>query len=347
MKQSALFIGACGYRYSVKGGEIAKCRVIDRYLHERYNTRTIDTYWEKKNFLYGLWKYTAGRLIKLLRILYWGKISDKIVICSSYATYLKLLKRIRCLKKTHLFGVGGRVPEILLAGISNVSLINDLAGIYVESEAMVSDFLSKGIYNVKYVPNCKYLPRYEKSYFSKDKELKLFFIGKICEEKGCLDIVQAVNELNKEGIDCSLYLYGVVGQGFPIDSIISEKTTYKGYLDLVDDISAYEKLRAYDIFVFPTKWEGEGFAGALIDAMTLGKPIIASRHNNNPDIVKDGETGLLFTTGDVEDLKEKIKFFFDNRDQIEVFGERALKSSNKYDVRYVMNNLFGGSDEVN
>lgn len=341
MKQIVLFVGACGYKYNVNGGEIAKCRIIDKYLHEKARVHTIDTYWEKKSVLQGLFNYSIGRFTKLVRILYWGRKSEVIVICSSYVTYLKPIKTIRCLNRTFLFGIGGRVPAILLGQTTDTKMLNELAAIFVESQSMVSDFLSKGVSTAKYLPNCKFLPGYQEPSFEQESCLKLFFIGKICREKGCDDLIMAVNELNQNGVHCSLSLYGFADSAFPIDKMTNDFITYEGVIDLVGDLASYEKLRKYDLFVFPSKWEGEGFAGALVDAMALGKPVIASRHNAIPDIVNDKETGLLFETGNVSELKEKIMFFYKNREQLSLYGKRALTESGKYDVKTVLDSVLG------
>ena len=45
--------------------------------------------------------------------------------------------------------------------------------------------------------------------------------------------------------------------------------------------------------LFPTYYEGEGFAGTLIDAMAAGVPVIASDWKYNKEIVEDGKTGII------------------------------------------------------
>lgn len=340
-KEQVLFIGACGYNYSTNGGEIAKSRIINQYLKRNFKVHTVDTYWEKKNIVQGIINLSFGRLIKFFKILYWSRKSSQIVLCSSYATYLKPIKIAHRLDRVFMFGIGGRVPQILLEQVDDVNMLNELKGIIVESTNMVEEFKAKGVTSAKYAPNFKCIPYYSEPFFVYDTCLKLFYIGKICEEKGCLDLVRAVKELNDDGIHCNLTFYGDVDKDFAIDKMLSDYIIYGGYLDLVEDLSSYEMLRKYDLFVFPSKWDGEGFAGALIDAMSLGKPIIASKHNAIPYIVKDNVTGLLFEKGNVSELKEKIIYFYENRSQLDVFGKSSLNEARKYDVEEVLNSLLG------
>jgi colanic acid/amylovoran biosynthesis glycosyltransferase len=45
-----------------------------------------------------------------------------------------------------------------------------------------------------------------------------------------------------------------------------------------------------------------------VEASATGLPIVTTRHNGIPDVVKDGETGFLVSEGDVEDMGEKIAY---------------------------------------
>jgi glycosyltransferase involved in cell wall biosynthesis len=53
---------------------------------------------------------------------------------------------------------------------------------------------------------------------------------------------------------------------------------------------------AMDLLVLPTK--NEGFPWVLAEAMSLGKPVVATRVGGIPELVQDGHTGLLVPPGD-------------------------------------------------
>jgi glycosyltransferase involved in cell wall biosynthesis len=55
-------------------------------------------------------------------------------------------------------------------------------------------------------------------------------------------------------------------------------------------------MHAIDVFVMPSIWEGFGLV--LLEAMAAGRPIVASRVATIPEVVADGETGLLVPAGD-------------------------------------------------
>lgn len=73
------------------------------------------------------------------------------------------------------------------------------------------------------------------------------------------------------------------------------QVVFTGFVDNVAD-----HLAALDLFVFPSREEGLG--SVLIDAMAQGLPIVASRVGGIPELIEDGQTGLLVPPGDAPAL---------------------------------------------
>lgn len=63
-------------------------------------------------------------------------------------------------------------------------------------------------------------------------------------------------------------------------------------------------LRGIDIFVLPSK--SEAFSNSLMEAMACGCAAVASDTGGNPELVRDGETGLLFPVGDAAALAAQL-----------------------------------------
>ncbi len=60
-----------------------------------------------------------------------------------------------------------------------------------------------------------------------------------------------------------------------------------------------------DIFCLPSNYEG--FPNVICEAMSCGKPIVCSRVCDNPNIVQDGQNGLLFDNTNVNDMADKLQ----------------------------------------
>ena len=91
---------------------------------------------------------------------------------------------------------------------------------------------------------------------------------------------------------------------------------FTGWVDNVGD-----HLAAFDLFILPSNREGIG--GILLDAMDRALPIIASRVGGLPEIVRDGENGLLIDPRSPEQLQAAILRLYDDPDLRRAMGARG------------------------
>jgi glycosyltransferase involved in cell wall biosynthesis len=80
-------------------------------------------------------------------------------------------------------------------------------------------------------------------------------------------------------------------------------------------------LRAMDIFVLPSL--SEALSNSLMEAMGCGCCVVASDTGGNPELVADGETGLLFPVGDAEALAERLALVLGNPEYRRRLGAAA------------------------
>ena len=81
----------------------------------------------------------------------------------------------------------------------------------------------------------------------------------------------------------------------------------------------------------------EGFGLVLVEAMMAGLPVVSFACPCGPrDIVKEGETGILVPTGDVEKLAEQICFLIEHQDVRRSMGEKAIKRAQLFSKEQVM-----------
>jgi glycosyltransferase involved in cell wall biosynthesis len=70
----------------------------------------------------------------------------------------------------------------------------------------------------------------------------------------------------------------------------------------------------------------EAFSNALLEAMGCRCCAIASDTGGNPDLIRDGETGLLFAAGNAESLAERLSQALDDRALRTRLSENALEA---------------------
>lgn len=95
-------------------------------------------------------------------------------------------------------------------------------------------------------------------------------------------------------------------------------------IEKVFEIEKYYKVA--DIFILPSF--REGLPNVLLEAMATGLPCISSDLEGVVDyVIKDGEEGLIFKKGDMEDLIKTTKKLLDNKDLAEKLGRQARSKS--------------------
>jgi len=78
------------------------------------------------------------------------------------------------------------------------------------------------------------------------------------------------------------------------------------FLGLVTGDDKKSLLRNADVFVLPTYYPHEGQPTVILEAMSAGTPVVATRHAGIPEIIEDGVDGILVNTRDIEALSEAI-----------------------------------------
>ncbi len=87
-------------------------------------------------------------------------------------------------------------------------------------------------------------------------------------------------------------------------------------------------LSLYDIFVLPSLNEGMG--RVLVEAMALGKPIVASQAGGIPDLVIHGKNGLLVPAGDARGLAISIQSLIEDPEKREKMGQAGKQMASRY-----------------
>ncbi len=105
-------------------------------------------------------------------------------------------------------------------------------------------------------------------------------------------------------------------------------TVFTGYMSGPDLAAAYASA---DVFAFPSDTETLGFVA--MEAMASGVPAVGARAGGIPDVILEGENGLMFTPGDLGDLTEKLRTLLFDRALRERMARRARADMERHGWR--------------
>ncbi len=146
----------------------------------------------------------------------------------------------------------------------------------------------------------------------RDGAFKILFVGRLVERKGVDRLVDAVGRLPRS-LGAQLEIVGDGAERPRLEALIratslQDRVTLRGRVSGADLHAAYATA---DVLVLPSVLDSrndtEGLGVVLLEAMSYGVPVIASRIGGIPDIVADEETGLLVAPGDASALTTALQ----------------------------------------
>jgi len=148
--------------------------------------------------------------------------------------------------------------------------------------------------------------------FKYDKKRKagqfnLLYVGRVVEEKGIRELLEAVSVVHNSFPNVRLI---IVGGGKDLDKFrdLSKMLKINDVVNCVGEVenkNIVEYYESSDIFVYPSLRQ-EGFPMVFAEAMASSLPIVASNIGGIPSAVKDGVNGLLIKPGLSDDLSRAI-----------------------------------------
>jgi glycosyltransferase involved in cell wall biosynthesis len=138
-----------------------------------------------------------------------------------------------------------------------------------------------------------------------DRELLVGFMGRLVKGKGVDHLVHALGQAGSR-LRARLVIAGD-GPDRPRLESLAQESGLDGrinYIGVVSDVPAF--WRKCDIAVVPTAELDEGFSMVTLEAMSCGRPIIATRSGAIPELVIDGESGTLVPCGRAGPLADAL-----------------------------------------
>jgi len=166
---------------------------------------------------------------------------------------------------------------------------------------------------------------------NKDPEkVSFLFLGLVCDNKGIFDAIEVIKN-NIDLFDNKIELIiGGNGEVTKLQNIIEKYQigNIVKFVGWIQNETKIEYLQNADIYILPSYIEGLPIS--ILEAMSYRKPIISTNVGAISEIVKNNENGFLITPGNFEQIEKSIKYFIENPQDIEKFGNVSAKMVEKY-----------------
>ena len=173
-----------------------------------------------------------------------------------------------------------------------------------------------------------------------DNSVVLLSIGELIKRKNYETALKALAQLKNKN-----YVYLICGRG-KLESYlkdlaqklgISHKVRFLGFRNDIAEICSVS-----DVFIFPSYQEG--LPVSVMEAMSAGLPIVASRIRGNTDLIQDGKGGFLHNAQDYIGIARSIDKLIHNYEIRIEMGKRnreEVKKYNKQVVKEIMRDIYG------
>jgi glycosyltransferase involved in cell wall biosynthesis len=141
-------------------------------------------------------------------------------------------------------------------------------------------------------------------------------VGRLVTQKG-YDVAIAIAERLRR--DCPRAVFVVAGEG-PLRARLERDAAAAGLGDafvLLGEVEDVARVLGHaDVYLSASRWEG--MSNAIMEAMAASLPVVASAVGGTPELVRHGETGFLFSSGNVEEAQAHLA---------RLIGDRELRAA--------------------
>lgn len=201
------------------------------------------------------------------------------------------------------------------------------------------------IYN--YPPTRK-LQNNDKLYFRHDSSLKIGYLGRIDNDKGCHILIDAVINMLNNDKDVSLYIAGSISVSPEYYKEIHNNVKYSGYENRIKFINEINNVVSFfeniDVLCVPTLVQ-EALGNVILEAKQNRTPVVVFPSGGMPEIIEHGVDGFICTDKTSKSIVEIMNLYCEDKNLIELQSTNSYLSLEKLGIKYEVfqnkwNNVF-------
>lgn len=326
-------------------------------------------YWSDQGHAVSILKYDSDKDVPFYKLNSQVKVISMDIMKTSFGIGEKIannIKRIHCLRES----LKGIFPDVIISFMTETNILsiisNMMSGVpiivseridpaeykssklwdllrritYVFADAIVIQTENvKEYFGKKIRSRCTVIPNSiapcgaRKSYNSSNNII--LAMGRLEKQKGFDTLIHAFEKISTQYANWQLHIYGAGPLYDSLKEMIDRKTLVEKVLlkGITKDPSAV--MLESDIFVLASR--AEGFPNVLLEAMSLGLPVVSTDCNSGPrDIITDGFDGALVEVDDVNQMADAIKRLMVSAENRAELGENAFKRSKDFNEEAIM-----------
>jgi sugar transferase (PEP-CTERM/EpsH1 system associated) len=153
--------------------------------------------------------------------------------------------------------------------------------------------IHNGVDCKRYRPDADVRARLRRELNLSEEDLCIGCVGNLLPIKGHMTLLHALRELELRSNRWQLLLIGDGSERSQLEAFVGAHRDWKHRVKFLGTSTRVpELLNAMDVYVLPSMYEG--ISNSLLEAMATGLPVLATSVGGNPEVVIDGESGLLF-----------------------------------------------------
>ena len=363
---------------NLSGADFSMYAIIKKLKHHGYDSLIVlpkecksSDFWKKENISYITvpfknWTASKSNFVYRFLVGIYKKINNKIMVCCScnkinskskypivciynngftndFAVSLAKKMKKKCVYHIREFGdLDFNWNYVAGNKIKHYNLIeSDVQTFIAISNAVKNSFSNaKNCEKIKVVYNgIKLIDiRKKTNKDNKDNICKIVISGRLVKEKGHILLIKAIQNIIAQGIkNVQLDIYGDGKERSNIEHFI--KTNHlEQYVNLKGFVLGID-YQQYDIGIMTS--QAEAFGRVTVEYMMNGLVTIASNSGANPELITNYKDGILFDSGNEQDLTIKILEVIKSKKLRKEISENAIKTAiEKYSEETYVNNIY-------
>jgi glycosyltransferase involved in cell wall biosynthesis len=184
--------------------------------------------------------------------------------------------------------------------------------------------IHNGVDGGRFFPDAAARARMRRELGLTEDEFCIGAVGNLLPVKDHMTLLKAAHHVGAGSRPWRVVIAGEGSERAALERFLSERPECKQRVCLIGSSDRVpELLNAMDVYVLPSL--NEGICNSLLEAMSTGLPVIATATGGTPEVVADGECGLLFPVGDFNALAKYLRQLQAQRDFRIRLGQNAIR----------------------